>query len=193
MTEIVIKTPSKELHLLIVDNATDLTNFTTKWSKVLEKGLAEGFTEKELQGLVRLEYTQQLESIGVEKPKIRNTINYMLNPEKYKEKNAKAYEKKKVLINQQIYHNNDTEQSSSFEGKDQLLEELSDVRTQLVQAKQDFAKASFEGKSTEDFMIIKRDPQSNNYLAGVRAVEAASLVKSLVESDQKINIGWEIV
>jgi len=116
----------------------------------------------------------------------------MFNQEKHADRNKKAYQEKKALINQTNYDKKDIEQSSSFEGKDDLLAELSDVRTQLVTAREDLKSASFDGKSTEDFLIIQRSTSSNNYLASVTAVEAASLVKSLVEAGQKINIGWEL-
>ena len=189
-----MKTPSEPLASLIESAAERLTDFVSIWSKVKEVGVSEGFTEQELQDLVRIKVRARLESIGVEKPKIKNTIYYMFNQDKHAEKNAKAYEKRKSLINQTNDHNNVIEQSSSGNGAsfDDLVSENNSLTQQLAQAKKDLQSASFEGTSTKDFLIVKRDQQSNNYLARVKAVEAASVMKSLIEADEYINVGWEL-
>ncbi|MDQ5870103.1 MAG: hypothetical protein M3530_10330 [Thermoproteota archaeon] len=78
------KTPSNELASLIKETVETYFSVRELWSKVLDKGQEEGFTEKELQDIVRPLLKDML---------TRHQIRYLFHREEMKDASKKAYDK----------------------------------------------------------------------------------------------------
>src|SRR6185503_13227170 len=83
MTTLELKKPSYELQLLIEDASKSLVSFAEKWSQVKQIGNNEGFTDKQLQDMIR----PYLKHLG----QTKDQIYYLFNAEKEKERAKETY------------------------------------------------------------------------------------------------------
>jgi hypothetical protein len=98
------KSPSPELFEMIQAAASSLTGFAQLWESIRKKGTHEGFTETELQDLIKPLLKQQLHMS-------KEQIWYMFNKEKKALTNKEAYQSRR--INTPIVEKKDIEQPSN--------------------------------------------------------------------------------
>ena len=128
------KSPSPELFEMIQAAASSLTGFAQLWDSIRKKGNSEGFTDTELEDLIKPLLKQQLNMS-------REQIWYMFNKEKKAITNKEAYDSRR--INTQNNNNKDPEKKyeniihekdEKLKEKDKVIEEKDATISQLEDA-----------------------------------------------------------
>lgn len=118
--------PSLELKELLRNLRYETTKLIDTYERIVDMGLHEGFSEKEIKDMVRSELKGVM---------TRHEIYYLFNKEKINQKSNENYQKTKMLINQQIEDKKDTEQSSNYDVNITSKPKVIDVETQNMNIK----------------------------------------------------------